>query len=168
MWSKERIEALCVEYCGKCDVEFHGLVFINARLTKTLGRCIMEKVDGYLFPTSLEFSAQFLKNATDENIEAVIAHECAHYAVCWITHTNHGHDQIFKNYCAKIGTWHDTPALDAYADNENKEKLYKYTLYCTGCGKFIAGRARACTLTREPHLHYSTCCGKPLRVQQNW
>ena len=168
MWSKERIEALCVEYCGRCNVKFTGTVIINPRLTKTLGRCTMTRIDQMFFPKTLEFSAQFLENATDENIEAVIAHECAHYAVCWITHTNHGHDQIFKNYCAKIGTWHDTPTLDAYADNENKEKLYKYTLYCTGCGKFIAGKARACTLTREPHLHHSGCCGKPLRAQQNW
>ena len=169
MWSIEMIKALCIECCRKCEVEFTAEVRINGRLKAVLGRCIYEKMDEYCFPICLEFSKQFLETSTDQSVIDVIKHECAHYIVTKITHTNHGHDAVFKSYCAQIGTLNDTatfvPALTSETD---KTTLHKYSIYCSGCGGYIDHRDRACKITKQLHLYYSHCCGKPLRVTQNW
>ena len=115
VWTIERITELCVEYCGRCDIKFNSPVVINGRLTRTLGRCFYERHGSVWNPVKIEISRQLLETATDESIEAVIAHECAHYVSCAITHENHGHDSTFRFYCEKIGTTNDTAV---YSDLE--------------------------------------------------
>ena len=121
-WTVERITELCVEYCGRCDIKFNSPVVINGRLTRTLGRCFYERHGSVWNPVKIEISRQLLETATDESIEAVIAHECAHYVSCAITHENHGHDSTFRFYCEKIGTTNDTAV---YSDLERKKGTKK-------------------------------------------
>ena len=168
MWTVERITELCIDYCKRCDVIFNSPVVINNRLTRTLGRCFYMRMGDVWNPTKIEISRQLLKTATDESIEAVIAHECAHYVACALTHKNHGHDSTFRFYCEKIGTINDTAV---YADLERttaNEEIYKYTLYCSKCGKFVGGRSRACRITKEPENFYTKCCNVEVKVCQNW
>lgn len=121
-WTVERITELCVEYCDRCNIKFNSPVVINDRLTRTLGRCFYEGHGSVWNPVKIEISRQLLKTATDESIEAVIAHECAHYVSCAITHENHGHDSTFRFYCEKIGTTNDTAV---YSDLERKKETKK-------------------------------------------
>lgn len=121
-WTVERITELCVEYCDRCDIKFNSPVVINGRLTRTLGRCFYEGHGSVWNPVKIEISRQLLETATDESIEAVIAHECAHYVSCAITHENHGHDSTFRFYCEKIGTTNDTAV---YSDLERKKETKK-------------------------------------------
>ena len=121
-WTVERITELCKEYCGRCGIKFNSPVVINSRLTRTLGRCFYEGHGSVWNPVKIEISRQLLKTATDESIEAVIAHECAHYVSCAITHENHGHDSTFRFYCEKIGTTNDTAV---YSDLERKKETKK-------------------------------------------
>ena len=121
-WTVERITELCVEYCGRCDIKFNSPVVINGRLTRTLGRCFYERHGSVWNPVKIEISRQLLETATDESFEAVIAHECAHYVSCAITHENHGHDSTFRFYCEKIGTTNDTAV---YSDLERKKETKK-------------------------------------------
>ena len=121
-WTVERITELCVEYCDRCNIKFNSPVVINDRLTRTLGRCFYEGHGSVWNPVKIEISRQLLETATDESIEAVIAHECAHYVSCAITHENHGHDSTFRFYCEKIGTTNDTAV---YFDLERKKETKK-------------------------------------------
>lgn len=121
-WTVERITELCVEYCDRCNIKFNSPVVINGRLTRTLGRCFYEGHGSAWNPVKIEISRQLLETATDESIEAVIAHECAHYVSCAITHENHGHDSTFRFYCEKIGTTNDTAV---YSDLERKKETKK-------------------------------------------
>lgn len=121
-WTVERITELCVEYCDRCNIKFNSPVVINGRLTKTLGRCFYEGHGSVWNPVKIEISRQLLETATDESIEAVIAHECAHYVSCAITHEDHGHDSTFRFYCEKIGTTNDTAV---YSDLERKKETKK-------------------------------------------
>lgn len=121
-WTVERITELCVEYCNRCNIKFNSPVVINGRLTRTLGRCFYEGHGSVWNPVKIEISRQLLETATDESIEAVIAHECAHYVSCAITHENHGHDSTFRFYCEKIGTTNDTAV---YSDLERKKETKK-------------------------------------------
>lgn len=121
-WTVERITELCKEYCGRCGIKFNSPVVINGRLTRTLGRCFYEGHGSVWNPVKIEISRQLLETATDESIEAVIAHECAHYVSCAITHENHGHDSTFRFYCEKIGTTNDTAV---YSDLERKKETKK-------------------------------------------
>lgn len=121
-WTVERITELCVEYCDRCNIKFNSPVVINGRLTKTLGRCFYEGHGSVWNPVKIEISRQLLETATDESIEAVIAHECAHYVSCAITHEDHGHDSTFRFYCEKIGTTNDTAV---YSNLERKKETKK-------------------------------------------
>lgn len=168
MWTVKRIEDLCVEYCNRCGVTFNSPVAINGRLTKTLGRCFYEK-DGLIYkPTKIEISKQLLETSTEECIKNVIAHECAHYVATAITHETHGHDKVFKKYCAMIGIENDTSVYHNLARTKSNEEIYKYTLYCEKCGKFVGGRHRACKITKNPEDFFTKCCGAGIKVYQNW
>lgn len=168
MWTVEKITELCVEYCGRCDINFAGPVIINNRLSRTLGRCFYQRHGSVWNPIKIEISRQLLDNATDESIKAVIAHECAHYVTCAATHGNHGHDFMFRFYCEKIGTPNDKTCYDDIEWKKQNKEIYKYTLYCTKCGKFLGGRSRACRVTKDPENFYSNCCKASVKVIKNW
>lgn len=169
MWTIERLTALCIEYCGRAGVEFNSPVTINPRTTRRLGGCYYEwnpRV-GY-FPTEIEFSKTFLSVASDEEIEKVVAHECAHYVTFALTHVKHEHDEVFRHYCKVIGTDNDKYILVVNSYAEHSDKVYKYTFYCSKCGQFVGGRSRACKLTKHPEWYKANCCQAPLNMIQNW
>lgn len=168
MWTVERITELCVEYCGRCGVEFNSPVVINSRLTTTLGRCTYRKSNSLWNPTKIEISKRLLETSTDHSIEEVIAHECAHYVTCAITHEDHGHDVIFRFYCDMIGTTNSSTTYDNLERVRPNEEIYKYTLYCSECGRFLTGKSRACKMTMNPRSYITKCCGASLKVLQNW
>lgn len=168
MWTVDKIVALCVEYCGRADVKFDSPVVINGRLTRTLGRCIYQHQDNIWNPIKIEISRQLLETATDESIKEVIMHECAHYVTCAITHKVDGHGPTFKFYCAKIGTTNDTAYHNNLQRTKSNEEIYKYTLYCSKCGKFVGGKSRACKVTQSPQDYYTKCCDAEIRVIKNW
>jgi predicted SprT family Zn-dependent metalloprotease len=168
MWTIERITERCIDYCGRCGVEFNSPVGINGRLTRTLGRCIYKKVDSVWQPTRIEISRQLLETSPDNCIEEVIAHECAHYVVCAITHEMHGHDATFRFYCHEIGTTNDQPVYKNLERIVEKDKVYKYSIYCSKCGKYVGGKSRACNVTKYPHNFTTNCCGAKINVIQNW
>lgn len=166
-WTTDIIKELCVEYCGKCGVEFQSPVVINNCLTRTLGRCIYTKNGSVINPMTIEISRQLLETSADESIKDIIMHECAHYVVAALTHEIHGHDAVFKKYCAIIGTTNDT----IYADPKRTtsyDNIYKYTIYCSKCGKFVGGRSRASKVIKMPENFYTNCCNAELKISQNW
>lgn len=168
MWTVERIEKLCIEYCGRCNVIFDSPVKINGRLTKTLGRCFYEKTGSTWNPIRIEISKHLLETATDKSIEEVIMHECAHYVTCAITHEHHGHDKTFRYYCDKIGTTNNSVYYDDIEYKKPEKMVYKYTLRCAGCGQTLGGRHRACKITKNPQFYVTKCCGASVEVIQNW
>ena len=168
MWTEDKIKELCIKYCNKCGVAFDVPIIINKRLTATLGRCTSVYIDSKLKPEKIEFSYQLLKNATDESIKNVIAHECAHYVCIYLTEEKHNHDEIFKYYCKKIGTNNNTTQYNNLQYTKPYEEIYKYTFYCSKCGNFVAGKSKACTITKEPENFISRCCKAKLKMTQNW
>lgn len=173
MWTIERITDLCIKYCNKCNVDFNSPVVINSRLTRTLGRCYYQRVNAEWLPIRIEISRNLLKKATDESIEAVIAHECAHYVVCAITKEYHGHDATFRFYCKQLGTTNDKAVYHNIKYKNPKEMTFtsanfKYTLLCSECGKEVGNRSRACKVTRNPEMFITDCCNAKIKVIQNW
>ncbi len=172
MWTIERLTALCVEYCGRCGVEFNSPVIINPRTSRRLGACHLERVlkNGRRIwvPVGIEISKLYLSVATDEEIQNTVAHECAHYVATAITHESHGHDDVFRFYCAKIGTKANTAQEQINSFVAHNDKIFKYSFFCSECGQFVGGRARACQLTRHPDLYQSHCCKAKLNMVQNW
>lgn len=172
MWTVEKLTALCIEYCGRCNVEFNVPVIINPRTVSTLGSCWIRKtfVNGseYWKPTKVEFSKTLLSVASEEDVKAVIAHECAHYVTAAITHKDHGHDATFRFYCSKIGTDNSSAHsnLDSYKENCNQ--IFKYTFFCSKCGKFLGGRTRTSKIVKNIQLYSSKCCEASVNVIQNW
>ena len=170
-WTVEIITALCVEYCAKCGVEFNAPVSINPALTRALGRCFIRATarTGWR-PYKMEFSQTMLKIGTDECIKNVIMHECAHYVATYITRENHGHDAIFKAYCAQIGTTNDGTQFFNFETKPNvkMDAIWRYTMYCEKCGDFLGGRARNSKTLQNIHQYHSNCCHAPVILKKNW
>lgn len=169
-WTIEVIANLCKEYCKRCGVEFDSPVQINASLTRTLGRCTSYCKNGIWNPNLLEFSRLLLETATDNCIKNVIMHECAHYACTKKTHEHHGHDYVFKRYCAIIGTTNDgTHYFGLERKPEVKmESIYRYTMYCSECGNFLGGFTRKSKTVKEIRLYHSNCCHASIQMNKNW
>lgn len=172
MWTIERLTALCVEYCGRCGVEFNSPVTINPRTTRRLGCCIMRQsfINNKVIwnPTEIEFSKKFLSVGSDKEIEDVVAHECAHYVSVAITHEYHGHDETFRYYCNKIGTTNNGSRMALNSFLQNNTKVFKYSIYCSECGQLVGGKSRACEMTKFPQNFRTSCCHATLKVVQNW
>lgn len=169
VWTIEKIAERCVEYCKRCGVDFNAPISINGRLTRTLGRCFYERdLEGAYFPTKIEISRSLLETASDFSIEEVIAHECAHYVTCELTHEYHGHDKTFRFYCEMMGTTNSSAVYQDMEVTAPAEKRFKYTLYCSECGSYLCGRHRACEVTKNPWKFSSSCCHAKIKVSQNW
>jgi predicted SprT family Zn-dependent metalloprotease len=168
MWTVERITEVCKRYAAKVNDDFTIPVSINSRLTKTLGRVnIYRNGYGECILDSMEFSKSFLETSTDEDIEAVIGHEVAHYLVTKITHIDHQHDEYFVNMCLRIGCNNYTRSIKVERIVP-EEALYKYTIYCPNCG-CIGGKTRRCQLLK--HITECSCkkCGsQSLFYKTNW
>ena len=164
-WTIERIVEVASRYAAKVDVEFDIPVFINGRLTRTLGRVFQQNINGTYVPTKMEISRQLLQTATDESIESVISHEVAHFIVAKQTGEKHGHDEAFKLVCAKIGCTNDGYATKVERTVEAKDK---YEVFCPKCGK-ISGYSRMCkTLKYIDQCYCKRCNNSSLTYVQNW
>ena len=165
MWTIEKITEYCKEVCGKVNVEFSIPISINGRLTRTLGRVHSTRVNGSVTPQRMEFSRQFLETSSDESIQQVIKHECAHYLVTATTHESHGHDAVFKQMCAAIGCEADKTSTEVERVVEIRDK---YEVFCPNCGK-IGGFSRMCkTIQNIEHCTCRKCNSASLKVVQNW
>ena len=122
MFSVEDIKKELNKLSAIVDDEFNIPVGINGRLTRTLGRVHIERSDGVWYPVRMEFSRQFLESSTDASIISVIQHEWCHYYVAKSTGESHGHDNVFKNMCARVRTmerkqkWRELYLIASYSN----------------------------------------------------
>lgn len=168
MYTLDKIEIQFKGICAKAGVSCNVPITINSRLTRTLGRVVIDNFIGIWKPTKIEFSKQFIETSSDASIEDVIKHEAAHFIATSRTGEDHGHDIYFKSICAEIGTTNDgtTTKVERTVDESS---LYKYAIYCDTCDKVIGGKSRMCRTIKE--IKFCTCkaCNTSnLRVIQNW
>ena len=171
MFGIKEITQYCKELSAKVNDTFDIPVYLNGRLTKTLGRAHSETVgNGIWMPTRLEFSKRFLETSTDECVKSVIEHEWAHYYTVKRTGESHGHDAEFKAMCARIGL----EDARSFGNVEYKNQIAvekpksKYSIYCTKCGKLVAARHRRCPVVDRPEDFTANCCGAPVKCIMNW
>lgn len=162
-----KIKEECKKCFDTCGVDFSGIeVAVNGRLTRTLGRCRYAVHAGRPVPRRIEFSRQFLETSSEESIISIIRHECAHAIVTLRTKEKHGHDAVFKECCAELGTVNDGCIAKEIDRAEGYEKTYKYNVICTSCGK-SCNYSRAGKVVKYANL-YNCTCGGNLKVIQNW
>ena len=169
MFGIKEITAYCEKLSEKVNDTFDVPVYLNGRLTKTLGRAFCENAgDDVWYPTRLEFSKRFLETSTEECIKSVIEHEWAHYYTVKRTSENHGHDAEFKATCRMIGCTND--GTKTHVDRTVAEEfLHKYTVYCPKCDKAIGFYDRMCpTLKRIKDCVCTECGCDDLFYTQNW
>ena len=139
----------CASQKVLCDTP----IKLNGRLSTTLGQVKWHNNGkGGGTPTAVEFSKKFVETSTDEDVRQVILHEASHYIVmkerpC----EDHGHDEVFRATCARIGCRKDR-------STSSVEMTNKYNLYCACCGKKVFGSDRMCKRIREPWNYQSRCC----------
>ena len=116
MWSVEDIIKECERLSSLVGDTFDLQVAINGRLTRTLGRVctLVNTRTGYVTLQRMEFARQLLETASDESIKGIIGHEWCHYIIAKTTHERHGHDALFKSWCARVGVENDNFELEAY------------------------------------------------------
>ena len=164
MYSVQDIEKICQEFSAQVGDTFDLPVVINGRLTRTFGRVcsLVNNKTGYVTLQRMEISKQLLETASEESIRSVIGHEWAHYIVAKTTHERHGHDALFKSWCARVGVENDK----ATADVEVKSK---YDVYCGTCDMVIAHYSRMSkNLQRLELCTCKKCNTSNLKLIQNW
>lgn len=162
MLTEKDITEICSKICADAGYEFTIPVRINKRLTSTLGRVKYIVRGGRCYNESMEFSYKFLDSSSLDDIMNVIKHECAHYLTTAETQEHHGHDQVFKAMCARIGCVNDK----TFYTGGDLTDQYKYVITCQKCHKNFT-RSRKCKITEHPE-DYQCKCGGPLYVVQNW
>lgn len=168
MLNEKDITNICVEICKKVGYDFNIPVKINKRLTRTLGRVTYYKLaNGYTTNTSMEFSYQLLSTATEECIQEVISHECAHYLVIEETHESHGHDAVFKAMCARINCSNNSTYYHELKYTAPENEIYKYFVKCERCGKIVSKYHRAGKVVQHPEMYHCKCGGS-LRIIKNF
>ena len=161
-----KIKERCIAICAKVGVEFKIPVSINGRLTRTLGRVqYTRNSNGYVTSVSMEISKQLIDTQTDEVIESVIDHECAHYLVNETTHAAHGHDEVFRMMCARIGCTNDGRTTKEF---DPTKVLTKYTVICENCGPIANYHRMSSTLRHLDLCRCKKCGGHKLKLIQNY
>lgn len=167
-WTVEDIRKECINFCNKAGVDFGNTpVVINRNTVKRLGACHYARRNGKWNPTKIEISALLLTYGTHEEVIDTIGHECCHFIAIATTHEDHGHDELFYSYCRKLGV---NPARTNNVDfySKHSDKVFKYSVYCPKCGKFLGGYTKMCSVTKNPELYFSKCCRSSLKVVKNW
>lgn len=103
MWNEERILKILQETSKEFDDEFNIPIKINPRLRSVYGKCKYKVRYRKLVPDCIEFSKKHLDNDTDEWIINTIKHEWIHYYLTKCTNKDHGHNDVFRRYCIKLG-----------------------------------------------------------------
>jgi len=162
------IKNMIAETCKEQGVELIVPVEINGRLTRTLGRVVfLKSATGKCTPTKIEFSKRLVETGSERDLKEVILHETAHYIVTVKTKEDHGHDNVFKTMCAKIGTSNDTTTTTLEAPISRK-----YEVRCQDCGKVVAaydrkGKVLQSILRGEKYYQCSKCKTSNLIVWEN-
>lgn len=172
----EQVIERCKRDAAIAGVKFDIPVTLNSRFKTTLGRCIYKRIvsdsqdfpNYSIIPTKIEISEKLIKNCTDKSIIDVVDHEMCHYIATTITHQRHGHDTVFKKYCAMIGTDNNGMYDRNVEYKPNSEPHFKFDLYCSCCGKKIGGRHRHCQLVDHAENYSTRCCHSPIKVVQNF
>lgn len=169
MFTYQRAKEVFTEFCEKANVSPDIELYINPKMTSTLGRVSGETIDGITYPLYVEFSERLMKNADEESVINVIGHEAAHYIVIMRTHEYHQHDALFRSVCREIGIENDGPESSIKWDIDEKE-LYRYQIYCPTCKEAIpGGYQRMCkTLKEIDSFECCRCGGSGLQVRKNW
>lgn len=170
MMSLSEVKNRCVKVFQSAGIDLAKYqnidIAVNARLTRTLGRCCYTRNAGKVTPSKIEFSKLFLETGTKQTIEDVIKHECAHAIACIETGERQGHNNYFKAVCARVGTDNDQCATQAKFEVDDTQ-VYKYFVYCKKCGKLVGKYHRRGKVIQN--LPYYTCkCGGSLELKQNF
>lgn len=155
----EIVKEKCEAYAAKAGLQLDVPVRVNNRLTVTLGR-----VKYYINnkPRLIEFSGELLRQGSEEEIDAVIGHEMAHYCVTTITGERHGHDKVFKDMCAQLGV--DNNKSRMHVDYLRKAQ-YNYYVVCPNCGVLSGYRRAGKVVNNIQDYHCAKCGSKELYVE---
>jgi predicted SprT family Zn-dependent metalloprotease len=166
MWTIKDVENECHKISAKMGDKFDIPVRVNGRLTRTLGRVTIRRINGVWYPEVMEISKQLLETATDESIKSVIEHEWCHYFTAKETGEDHGHDKVFKAMCARIGCDNDGTRTKV---ERTVEVHSKYEVYCGTCKDIIANYSRMSkNLQRLDERTCNRCKTSNLKLIQNW
>lgn len=156
----------CQKVAATEGVEIKVPIELNGRLKSCLGRVSYKWADKgctKVVPTKIEFSKNYVTNASDAQVIQTCIHEITHYIIGVKTGYRHGHDKMFKALNKKLGG--DGSRL---ATVDRAVMKPKYTVYCKTCGAIVDNYYRAGKVVKYPNLYHSNCCNGELRVEQNY
>ena len=116
----------------------------------------------------VEFAAVLLDSDNDAEIMDTIKHELAHVLAFLFDGQRHGHDDTWKNIFLSLGGSGKVHFSQKEFFGENIDEAYKYTAYCSKCGKFIQGFTRAGKIVKQPQFYTTRCCDAIVKIKQNW
>lgn len=170
IWTKDDVVKVLKEASEKVNYPCDKIpVVISKKLTTTGGYFtgIFTEVLGrkiYLRPHSFTFSYFYLNGVMKEDdVKQLILHEYCHFLTIDKSRESHGHDDLFKKNCKRVGcNIYDEAMLSYISDEPGK---YRYEITCQQCDhKFGENR-----LEKNFFDKYAcSLCGGEFKAKKNW
>lgn len=106
-------------------------VVVNNRLSTTLARVVYinNAID------RIEFNSKLLSKGSDEEIQDIVKHECAHVIAFYRTGHRQGHNEYFQKICKQIG-------CECGEKTRHTSIKARYEFTCPICNKVVCTRER--------------------------
>ena len=133
MWTLEQVRAEYHRLDRLLGIDTSGIpVRFSKRMTRQYGVCTFLKNR----PQEIRL-ADFLRQE-DAVFWDTARHEYAHAAAALLTGKRHGHDEVWRAVCRRIGCPEDRLAPQCAAAEENRKRIAAargvYVVTCLGCG----------------------------------
>lgn len=134
---------------------------ISTRMKSTYGAFVFRIKDGVLEPIEFKFQDKLLSgDFPEEVVVSTIEHEYIHFLTNIANNFDHGHDDVFKTNCRRLGV-NESTYFTGYHNAEVKDG---FKLICTSCGKEVARRRQEVSAKRIQKKFLSGCCNKKIKI----
>ena len=155
MWTLEQVRAEYHRLDRLLGIDTSGIpVRFSKRMTRQYGVCTFLKNR----PQEIRL-ADFLRQE-DAVFWDTARHEYAHAAAALLTGKRHGHDEVWRAVCRRIGCPEDRLAPQCAAAEENRKRIAAargvYVVTCLGCGaesRYLR-RGKVVQALEEKKRHY--------------
>lgn len=171
MWTLEQVRAEYRRLDRLLGIDTSGIpVRFSKRVTRQYGVCTFLKNR----PQEIRL-ADFLRQG-DAVFWDTARHEYAHAAAALLTGKRHGHDEVWRAVCRRIGCPEDRLAPQCAAAEENRRRIAAargvYVVTCLGCGaesRYLRrGKVVQALEEKRGQIRCRRCGGKKFRLEKRY
>ena len=171
----EKVFNECIDEMNAIDIPFGKIteVTVNYRAKSRWGQCC--KRYDYMIGTiyKININADLCHpDASEKGLKETIIHEILHTCPDCMCHTGEWKrlaelvNDCYGYNVKRADSSEDKGMDEFYRAHEeiNKQREWKYTIRCNGCGKIVGRKRKACKITMYPQNYRCASCHGTLKV----